>query len=133
MVGFVGTQADKFHDAVGAMNELLTTLPQNADVFELAKKSLANQTETNRLERSRYISSLDASLDRGFSTVVPNLENYNKLSTLGMVDIANFHKERVSGKPYSLVVVADRNRVTKADLGRYGKVVELKIEDLFGY
>lgn len=133
MVGFVGTQADKFHDAVGAMNELLTTLPQNADVFELAKKSLANQTETNRLERSRYISSLDASLDRGFSTVVPNLENYNMLSTLGMVDIANFHKERVSGKPYSLVVVADRNRVTKADLAKYGKVVEVTINELFGY
>jgi hypothetical protein len=85
------------------------------------------------LERSRYISSLDASLDRGFSTVIPNLENYNKLSTLGMVDIANFHRERVSGKPYSLVVVADRNRVTKADLAKYGKVVEVTINELFGY
>jgi predicted Zn-dependent peptidase len=133
MVGFVGTQADKFHDAVGAMNELLTTLPQNADVFELAKKSLANQVETNRLDRSGYIAAFDANADRGFGQVVPNLENYNKLSTLGMVDIANFHKEKVSGKPYAMVVVADRNRVTKADLGRYGKVIEVMVDELFGY
>ena len=133
MVGFVGTQADKFHDAVAAMNELMTTLPENAEVFELAKKSLANQLETNRLDRSSYIATYDMNVERGFSTVVPNMANYAKLSTLGMTDIANFHKERVSGKPYTLVVVADRARVGKTDLAKYGKVVDVEINELFGY
>jgi predicted Zn-dependent peptidase len=133
MVGFVGTQADKFHDAVGAMNELLTSLPQNAEVFELAKKSLANQLETSRLDRSAYIGTYDINTERGFSTVVPNMVNYAKMSTLGMTDIANFHTERVSGKPYALVVVADRARVGKTDLAKYGKVVEVEINELFGY
>ena len=133
MVGFVGTQADKFHDAVGAMNELLTSLPQNAEVFELAKKSLANQLETSRLDRSAYIGTYDINTERGFSTVVPNMVNYAKMSTLGMTDIANFHKERVSGKPYALVVVADRARVGRADLAKYGKVGEVGINELFGY
>jgi predicted Zn-dependent peptidase len=133
MVGFVGTQADKFHDAVAAMNELMTTLPENAEVFELAKKSLANQLETNRLDRSSYIATYDMNVERGFSTVVPNMANYAKMSTLGMTDIANFHKERVSGKPYTLVVVADRARVGKTDLAKYGKVVDVEINELFGY
>jgi predicted Zn-dependent peptidase len=133
MVGFVGTQADKFHDAVAAMNELMTTLPENAEVFELAKKSLANQLETNRLDRSSYIATYDMNVERGFSTVVPNMANYAKMSTLGMTDIANFHKERVSGKPYTLVVVADRARVGKTDLAKYGKVIDVEINELFGY
>ncbi|MFM2334452.1 MAG: hypothetical protein RIS91_455 [Bacteroidota bacterium] len=133
MVGFVGTQADKFHDAVAAMNELLTTLPQNAEVFELAKKSLANQVETNRLDRSGYIAAYDACMERGFTTTVPNMANYAQLSTLSMGDIAKFHQSRVSGRPYTMVVVADKARVTKADLAKYGKVVEVSLSDLFGY
>jgi hypothetical protein len=111
----------------------LTSLPQNAEVFELAKKSLANQLETSRLDRSAYIGTYDINTERGFSTVVPNMVNYAKMSTLGMTDIANFHKERVSGKPYALVVVADRARVGKTDLAKYGKVVEVEINELFGY
>jgi predicted Zn-dependent peptidase len=133
MVGFVGTQADKFHDAVAAMNELLTTLPQNAEVFELAKKSLANQVETNRLDRSGYIAAYDACMERGFTTTIPNMANYAQLSTLSMGDIAKFHQSRVSGRPYTMVVVADKARVTKADLAKYGKVVEVSLSDLFGY
>lgn len=133
MVGFVGTQADKFHEAVGAMNELLTALPQNEGVFSLAKQSLANQIETQRLDRSQYIAAYDNVIEKGFSTTVPNMANYAKLSALGMTDIVNFHKERVSGKPYALIVVADRNRVSKTDLSKYGKVVELTIDELFGY
>jgi hypothetical protein len=72
-------------------------------------------------------------IEKGFSTTVPNMANYAKLSALGMTDIVNFHKERVSGKPYALIVVADRNRVSKTDLSKYGKVVELTIDELFGY
>ncbi|MEY5035174.1 MAG: hypothetical protein RLZZ110_191 [Bacteroidota bacterium] len=133
MVGFVGTQADKFHDAVAAMNELLTTLPQNAEVFELAKKSLANQVETNRLDRSGYIAAYDACMERGFTTTIPNMANYAQLATLSMGDIAKFHQSRVSDRPYTMVVVADKARVTKADLAKYGKVVEVSLSDLFGY
>ena len=55
------------------------------------------------------------------------------MTTLGMTDIANFHKERVSGKPYTLVVVADRARVGKTDLAKYGKVIDVEINELFGY
>jgi hypothetical protein len=94
---------------------------------------LANQLETNRLDRSSYIATYDMNVERGFSTVVPNMANYAKMSTLEMTDIANFHKERVSGKPYTLVVVADRARVGKTDLAKYGKVIDVEINELFGY
>jgi hypothetical protein len=50
-----------------------------------------------------------------------------------MDDVAAFHKERVSGKPYTMAVVADRKLITKDDLGRYGKVIELGIDEIFGF
>jgi predicted Zn-dependent peptidase len=133
MVGYVGTQADKFHDAVAAMNELLTALPKNAEVFDLAKKSLMNQIETNRMDPSSYINVFDYREEMGFSQVMPNLEQYAVLSKLTMDDVAAFHRERVSGKPYTMAVVADRKLITKDDLGRYGKVIELGIDEIFGF
>ena len=37
MLAYVGSQADKFNDAVGAMNELLTTMPKLPVNLDLAK------------------------------------------------------------------------------------------------
>jgi hypothetical protein len=61
------------------------------------------------------------------------MKMYAALPNLQMGDIVKFHQERVSGKPYTLAVVADRNRVTNSDLIRYGKVTELTLEQIFGY
>ena len=55
------------------------------------------------------------------------------LSKITMEDVAAFHRDRVSGKPYTMSVVADRKLITKDDLGRYGKVVELGIDEIFGF
>jgi hypothetical protein len=133
MMGYVGTQADKFHDAIGAMNELLTGLPKNDDIFSLAKQSLINRMETNRIKPEEYIGALHSQEEMGFSTTVPDMKMYAALPNLQMGDIVKFHQERVSGKPYTLAIVADRNRVTNADLSRYGKVTELTLEQIFGY
>jgi predicted Zn-dependent peptidase len=133
MMGYVGTQADKFHDAIGAMNELLTGLPKNDDIFSLAKQSLINRMETNRIKPEEYIGALHSQEEMGFSTTVPDMKMYVALPNLQMGDIVKFHQERVSGKPYTLAIVADRNRVTNSDLSRYGKVTELTLEQIFGY
>jgi predicted Zn-dependent peptidase len=133
MMGYVGTQADKFHDAIGAMNELLTGLPKNDDIFSLAKQSLINRMETNRIKPEEYIGALHSQEEMGFSTTVPDMKMYAALPNLQMGDIVKFHQERVSGKPYTLAIVADRNRVTNADLSRYGKVTELTLEQIFAY
>jgi zinc protease len=94
---------------------------------------LMNQIETNRIDPSSYISVFDYREELGFSQVVPNLEQYAVLSKITMEDVAAFHRDRVSGKPYTMSVVADRKLITKDDLGRYGKVVELGIDEIFGF
>ena len=133
MMGYVGTQADKFHDAMGAMNDLLTSLPKNEEVFALAKQSLINRMETNRISAEDYIGAMHDQTQMGYSMVVPDMKMYAALPNLQMSDIVKFHQERVSGRPYSLAIVADRNRVTLSDMNRYGKVTELSLEQIFGY
>ena len=61
------------------------------------------------------------------------MKMYTALPKLQMDDVVKFHQERVSGKPYTFAIVADRSRVTNADMSRYGKVTELSLEQIFGY
>jgi len=89
--------------------------------------------ETNRIKPEEYIGAFHSQEEMGFSTTVPDMKMYAALPNLQMLDIVKFHQERVSGKPYTLAVVADRNRVTNSDLSRYGKVTELTLEQIFGY
>lgn len=133
VVAFVGCQADKFHDAVGAMNELLQTLPQDADIFSLAKESLVNRIETGRLTEEYYISAYLNAEKLGFGFESPSLVVYNEIKNMSIQDIAAFHKERISGKPYAMAIVGDSKRLKKSDLSKYGSVMELSLEQIFGY
>jgi hypothetical protein len=89
--------------------------------------------ETNRISAEDYIGAMHDQTQMGYSMVVPDMKMYAALPNLQMSDIVKFHQERVSGRPYSLAIVADRNRVTLSDMNRYGKVTELSLEQIFGY
>src|SRR5690606_37274896 len=52
---YVGTQADKVKEAAAAMNELMSTLPQNESAFQTAKTSLLKTITTNRTQQEGII------------------------------------------------------------------------------
>jgi predicted Zn-dependent peptidase len=132
MMAFVGTQADKFHDAIGSMNELLQILPVNKEVFELAKQSIINRIETERIMSEGYISSLWSMEDFGSKEDLGKLM-YAEIPNINMESIRKFHEEKVSKQVYHLGVVASRSKIKNDDLAKYGKVTEVSLEELFGY
>lgn len=131
-IAFIGTQADKFHDAVKAMNELLNKLPADSNVFKLAKESLKNRIETSRVDDESLVSYYLDLQEKGWNTD-PSEQLYKALPALSMDEIARFHKTRISGKKWSMAVVANRDKLKKKDLERYGKVTELSLDEIFGY
>lgn len=130
---FVGTQSDKFHDAISSMNELIENLPKNEQVFELAKSSVISSIETERVTEDSYIAMLLA-MERMEQTRDPKIQTYNDIQKLTFNDIADFHKKHVAGKVNCLSVVASKERLDlEKDLKKYGKVKVLTLEDIFGY
>jgi predicted Zn-dependent peptidase len=129
---FVGTQADKFHDAISAMEELMNKMPEDPQVFALAKESLVNRMNTSVTDPEDYLGMYTYLKNRGLSTELPSVSE-RKITTVGLSDISAFHKRELVGKPWSLMVVADKKLVKKSDLSRYGKVVELSMTDIFGF
>lgn len=131
-MAFIGTQADKFHDAIAAMNELLTQMPADSNVFALAKESLKNRIETSRTTED-YLLGTFMSLRKKDQDTDANKALYEALPTLSLKDIEAFHKNHISNRKWALCVVASKEKISRKDLEKYGKVTELGLDALFGY
>lgn len=131
-VAFIGTQADKFTDAVKGMNVLLDKLPVDENVFALSKESLKNKIETERVDDENLFWYWQQLTDLGFTADNQELV-YNALPKMKINDIEKFHKSRIAGNTYTYAVLASSERIKTKDLEKYGKVTVLNLEDIFGY
>lgn len=132
VLSYVGTQADKLDQAVDAMNELHTTMPQSKELFDLSKEALRNQIETERTTRAAvlfsYLRARKLGLD--YDTRKPV---YESLAAMSIEDVNAFHGTRYSGKPFAYCVIGSKDQINMDALRKRGKVVEVSLTDIFGY
>ena len=50
-----------------------------------------------------------------------------------LADIEKFHRNNIAKRKWAMAVVASKEKISRKDLERYGKVTELSLEELFGY
>lgn len=131
-VGYVGSQADKFNDAVAGMNELLTDLPTADQNFINAQKSLVKDLETERVAKMGIILSYLAAQKKGLSEDIRKA-NYSAYTGLKLDDIVKYHQQQFVKQPYTYCIVASEKRISTADMEKYGKVQKLSLEEIFGY
>jgi predicted Zn-dependent peptidase len=132
VMAYVGTQADKINEAIPAMNDLLNTLPKADQLFVTAKDGLKNQIETERILKADILFNYLAAQKRGLDYDVRK-DVYAYLNTVTFEDLQKFHDTEFKNKPYAYCIIASKDRVKPEDLAKYGKVVELSLEDVFGY
>ena len=132
VMAFIGTQADKFKDAIKSMNELLTDLPADENVFALSKNSLINRLETERITDDNLMPYYYGLQDLGWKTDI-NLSLYNAIPSLTLADIQKFHKQKISNVKYTYAILCNENQISTKDLEKYGKVNRLTLEQIFGY
>lgn len=51
-MAYVGTQADKMNEAIAAMNELLSSLPESQKAFSLSKNNALSDLEAKGLAKT---------------------------------------------------------------------------------
>ncbi|RYD83291.1 MAG: insulinase family protein [Sphingobacteriales bacterium] len=131
-VAYVGSQADKFNDAVVAMNELLTTVPEVKTNFEFAKSSLKKDIETQRITQDGIIFNfLDAEL-KGLKDDIRK-QKYTAVDKVSFADVKSFHTNNLSGKPYTYAIVASEAKLKPEDLQKLGEFKKLSLQEIFGY
>jgi len=129
---YIGSQADKFHEAIAGMNELLNVLPESPKLLETAKTSMKKTMQTERIRQDGIIYSFLDAADKGLDYDVRQ-KTYEALDKMSYTDLKNFSEKNLSNKPYTYCVVASEKRVTTDDLAKYGTVKKLTLEEIFGY
>jgi predicted Zn-dependent peptidase len=132
IVAYIGTQADKFNEAIPAMNELLNEMPQSDNAFESAKSSILNGIETERVNDADIIFAYAAAQKLGLEKDV-NQIIYEQVPNLTFKDIANFQKSHYTNKPFTYCIMGSKDKLAMKDLEKLGKVQVVTLEEIFGY
>lgn len=132
LMGYVGSQSDKFNEAAGAMNELFTNIPDLAQNLVLAKGQTKKDIETERITQDAIIYNYLAAKELGLNYDIRK-DIYKNIDKLTFADLNNFHKKYLSGKPYTYAIVASDKRVSEADMRKLGELKKLSLEEIFGY
>lgn len=132
IMAYVGTQADKIHEAIPAMNELLNNMPKADKNFEAAKAAIKNSIETERINDEGIIMNYAASRKLGVHHDLRR-DVYENIDKMSYKDLQEFYNKNYVGNPYYYCIMASKEKVNVKELSRYGKVMEVTLEAIFGY
>lgn len=132
MLGYVGSQADKFKEATVAMNELLNQLPEVSGNLDLAKSQVKKDIQTERITQDNIITTYLANKQLGETSDVRK-KLYTTVDKVTMQDLKAFHKSYLSEKPYTYAIVASEKKVSMDLMKKLGEVKKISLEELFGY
>lgn len=129
---YVGTQADKFNDAITAMNTLLTTLSESKKALEIAKVSLRKKLATNRITEDGIIFSYLSAQRKGLDYDIRK-KIYTTIPTLNFSDLTSFFDNEIKGKKFTYCILSGKEKVTKEQMQKLGAYKALSLKEIFGY
>ncbi len=132
LIGYIGSQADKFDEAVAGMNSLLNALPESPVALEAARKGMKKNYETERILQDGPIYAYLAAEERGV-TDDERQRIYEALDKMSYADLQKFSQQYLANQPYTYCVVASEKRVSPEQLAKVGTVKKLTLEEIFGY
>lgn len=126
-----GTQADKTMEALSTIDSLLHQMPMKENDLEAARQSVLNDIQ-NAYPTFRNLGKYVANqLREGYSSD-PQADIAKGIPAVTAQDIMRFYQQHVaSNKNRVWIVIGDRKLTDMKALARFGRVVELKKEDVY--
>ncbi len=126
------TQNDKMLDCVNTFKQILDTIPQQQEAFDVAKQTLLKNLATERTIKAGLLNSQLSSerlgLDKSLREIV-----YQNAQNLTLQDIVNFANTHISNKPYRYLILGDEKELNMEELEKIGPIKRLTLEDVFNY
>lgn len=132
MSGFIGTQADKTPEAVAAFVDLLDQMPESADRFTAARRSLINKYRTERLGFRQVLGAVH-DWEHKQVPVDPRPWRFEQIQQADLDRVLAFHREHIQGRPKLISIIGDRSKIDLDALAQQGELVDLSLEDLFAF
>jgi predicted Zn-dependent peptidase len=129
--GYVGTQADKTIEALTVFNDLIRSMPEKADRFDMIRQYLLLSALTKRPDFRNLSKTVNQWQRQGFDKdpLKWKLEQY---AAMNFRDISAFYEENLKSKPMVYAIVGDPSKLDLKEIAKFGKVVKVKEAELFG-
>ncbi|MEW7276990.1 insulinase family protein [Aquimarina sp. 2201CG1-2-11] len=129
---YVGTQANKMSQAVDAMMELMTNMPEAEKQFEGAKEATLKRIAAERITKSSIFWNYERLKKRGIDND-NRKEMYETIKNMTLEDLKTFFNENIKGENYNVMVIGNKKDVDMKALAKLGEVKEMDIDFLFNY
>ena len=126
-----GTQADKTLEAIATIDSLLRQMPMKEENLEAARQNVLNDIQ-NSYPTFRTIPKYVANQLRNGYHYDPDADVASHLPDVTAQDIMQFHQLHIAPNQHRVwIVIGDRKLTDMKALARFGKIVELKKEDVY--
>ena len=126
-----GTQADKTLEAICTIDSLLRQMPMKEENLDAARQTVLNDIQ-NSYPTFRTVGKYVANQLRDGYTSDPDADMVRLLPAVTTQDIERFHQQHIAPNQHRVwVVIGDKKLTDMKALSRFGKVVELKKEDVY--
>ncbi|MHC5310591.1 M16 family metallopeptidase [Myroides sp. LJL116] len=132
VIAYVGTQANKLPQAVDAMMELMNNMPAAQNQFDNAKNSSLKNIATLRYTKAQIFYYWLSLKKRGIDYDI-NKDIYTQTKDMQLQDLVNFFDNHVKAKTYNVGLMGKKEELDWQSVQKLGKVIEVSLEELFGY
>ena len=128
--GYMGTQADKTIDAIETYMNLLSEMPEKANRMEGIKSGMLQSLTSSRSNFRGIGNTLRTWRKQGFKED-PKVMQKEVYENAEFDDLLEFYKNYIQGRPYTIAIVGNKEKIDFNKLSDYGNIIELKKEDIF--
>lgn len=131
LTAYIGTQADKLPEAIASMNQIFDELPESQQSFDNSVKGLKNLLESDRVLAENmpfnYFQVRELGIKQDQRAMI-----YNELKKISFSDLKTFHESVAHGN-FSYCLVASEKKIKLDELQKYGEIIKLSKDVIFGY
>ncbi|MFL3013738.1 MAG: M16 family metallopeptidase [Candidatus Neomarinimicrobiota bacterium] len=128
--GYMGTQADKTIDAIETYMNLLEEMPEKVNRMAGIKSGML-QSLTSSRSNFRGIGSTIATWQKQGFKEDPKIMQKEVYENAEFDDLLEFYKNYIQGRPFTITIVGNKEKIDFNKLSDYGNIIELKKEDIF--
>ena len=129
---YIATQNDKMIDALTAFDEIINNMPVSEQAFNIAKEALIGRLRTERITRDRV---LGYYLDQEKLNLSEDTRRqlFEAVQNMTLDDVVAYQQANVKGRKYSTCILGRESDLDMKSLEKWGKIIRLTQEDIFGY
>lgn len=129
---YIGTQADKLHEAIEGMEGLMNDMPESETLFNTAKAAVLENIRTQRITKANILWNYERATKLGLDRDIRE-DIYEQVQKMTFEDVKTFQEQYFKDKPQTTLIIGSEKKIKPEELKKYGEVEKLSLEQLFGY